>query len=67
MVFSVLGNICDPRTVESRLKGHYKDEIKFISKPQGVKIIIFVDSEYAALCTVWKNEKKIPEEEDLKA
>lgn len=67
MLFSVLGDICDPRTVERRLQERYKDEIKFVSKPGGVKIIVFVDSEYTALCKSWRDEKKNPEEEDMKA
>lgn len=63
MLFPVLGNICDSRTVESRLYDKFKGEIKFVSKHGGIKIIVFVDSEYSALCKLWKNDQKNLEEE----
>ena len=44
----------------------YADEIKIISKPGGVKILVFKDSEYSAVYKAWKESKKDPEEEEIK-
>lgn len=40
--------------------------MKIISKAGGLKIITFGDAEYKSLVAAWKNNKKNPNEEELK-